>query len=766
MERIKRIRNPFQDKINALNLKDIEEGLKTDSYLKKSHDPIPNDINDERFPMTDILPPNVLKPEELSMKDLLDQIQIQTILNNNIAPFVEKKIKSEVTQAMIKDFQNEIAKPVEINGTFYKFQPPDLSIDLNQVPPDFPDEVDYQANIYALIRQELNYQNDLSTQYVRITGIMRTLEGQVNDGSLSVEEYRRAGAYYGPIFNKLKEAESQSKLKVASLEQDYRNYDTNKTEYNAKSDVIKKANAAALKAYEDELKARNSGFEIGQQPDETDEDYAQRLIDTAQTTVDPASVELQAKRYAFTSLKDRLDEVMPPYKSEAVLNAIIAVGGHEKLQPIKDQWPGLKKKLEEVFGDVSKVENTDSIAQILYNFSLKPTVRPSQGPTITATAPTTPSPNIIPLPTSIVPTKPTTQFSKLPVRYNAPTGQLIDTTFPVPFQQELPLKAAEIQNIRAQRQQAQADYEAYQAQEQKAQKKEDLYNRALLRKEQLLSNLSAKKERERLKAAQKRGQLITSIDFALEPTDRFYPTEIVPYGSASQRINMLLKPPLESVGTRPIYPRPQQKQAYEDELRALYETYPEELGVRPPPATRSKSLEERLAGKTGRQEIQMTPRELRDILESNGLPVSRLKKENYDTVKEAGLLPPKVNLISREDFEALGQSRMAQYLEDNQLVGIHGGVPVSKSGTPKPTGVLLAIFDRYKLTGSGFKSSGNTPNIKTQFAIIEGEIKAGNNNPQLIRDARKMLKEMVMNKLVTIYEAQSHLKYLRSLNKI
>jgi len=46
MERIKRIRNPFQDKINALNLKDIEEGLKTDAYLKKSHDPIPNDIND------------------------------------------------------------------------------------------------------------------------------------------------------------------------------------------------------------------------------------------------------------------------------------------------------------------------------------------------------------------------------------------------------------------------------------------------------------------------------------------------------------------------------------------------------------------------------------------------------------------------------------------------------------------------------------------------------------------------------------------------
>jgi hypothetical protein len=109
---------------------------------------------------------------------------------------------------------------------------------------------------------------------------------------------------------------------------------------------------------------------------------------------------------------------------------------------------------------------------------------------------------------------------------------------------------------------------------------------------------------------------------------------------------------------------------------------------------------------------------------------------------------------------------MAQYLEENRLVGPSGGVPVGKNGQPEPIGVLLSIFDRYKLTGSGFKSSGNVPDIKTRFAIVEGEINAGNNNPQLIRDARKMRKEMVTQKLVTLYEAQSHLKHLRKLNKI
>ena len=56
--------------------------------------------------------------------------------------------------------------------------------------------------------------------------------------------------------------------------------------------------------------------------------------------------------------------------------------------------------------------------------------------------------------------------------------------------------------------------------------------------------------------------------------------------------------------------------------------------------------------------------------------------------------------------------------------------------------------------------------IKTRFAIIDGEIQAGNNAPQLIRYARKLLKEMVKQKMVTLYEAQTHLKHLRKMNKI
>jgi hypothetical protein len=131
------------------------------------------------------------------------------------------------------------------------------------------------------------------------------------------------------------------------------------------------------------------------------------MIDTAHEIVDPKSVELQAKSYLYNSVKDRLNELLPAYKSEAVLNAIVDAGGYEKLQPIKDQWPMLKKKLEENFGDVAKVENTDSIAQVLFYYSMNPVVRtqtPSGVSNIPVpvgtypalTAPAGPAPSIIP----------------------------------------------------------------------------------------------------------------------------------------------------------------------------------------------------------------------------------------------------------------------------------------------------------------------------------------------------------------------------------
>jgi uncharacterized protein (DUF1330 family) len=54
------------------------------------------------------------------------------------------------------------------------------------------------------------------------------------------------------------------------------------------------------------------------------------------------------------------------------------------------------------------------------------------------------------------------------------------------------------------------------------------------------------------------------------------------------------------------------------------------------------------------------------------------------------------------------------------------------------------------------RASGLKPlDAKGQFEIINGEIEAGNNNPQLLRDARKLLKEFVQKKMVYNLRSQN-----------
>ncbi len=293
---IKMPRNPFQDRINALNLQDIKETLKTDAYLKQSHEPIQDDINNARYTMTDILIPNVLKPEDLSMQDLLDQIQIQTVLNNNTVPFVEKKIKSDTTQAMIKEFQNEISKPVEINGTFYKFRPPGVDLKIKDLP-IFPDERAYKARIEQIYSQEMRAYKDVVSRENQVIAMMENDELNYGAGVMGDEEFINARRYNKELQAKLVEERRQIEMVLASLRKDYDNYNDAKIAHDAQVDIINKENKRALSEYENEIKSRNVGMGAPQREDESDADYAQRMIDSAHETVDPKQVELQAKSF-------------------------------------------------------------------------------------------------------------------------------------------------------------------------------------------------------------------------------------------------------------------------------------------------------------------------------------------------------------------------------------------------------------------------------------------------------------------------------------
>ena len=707
-------RNPFQDQINAWNLKDIDEGIKTDAYLKKSSEPIPDDINNQVFPRGDAPPVNVLKPEELSMKDLLDQIQIQTILNNNTVPFVEKKIKSEVTQEMINQFKYESSKPVEINGTFYKFRPPGVELKLKDVPPPFPSEDDYKRDIEQLYEQELSTRRAIERRRsVVLTDIQRKRK-DYDDGHLSEEDYHDLVDQFEDLMRQLDRALNQNGAAMASLEQDYNLYNEYKLEHDTQVDLITKENKKNLASYEDELKSRNTGMEVAQQPGESDEDYAQRMIDMGQTIVDPDEVETQAKLFLFNSMKDLTNEIMPPYKSEAVLNTIIQAGGYEKLQVIKDSWPSIKKLLIDTFGNVGRVESTDNIAQLMYNYSMKPIIRPPAPPPTSTRVQT--SPTMIPTGSTQPTYSPSTapSISSYMTKFKNPIE--VYATSPNP-----PLRMMNPRRITT----APASYLS-------------------LSDPNDLPTPSAYP----VHPGSRKSPTPIDISYYLRPHEmhpsmsfvRPHPTDII----------VRQQPNLEPVGRR------------KPNLEPVGKRKPKEVPDSVPPpmrVTRSSSLKasEKLSIDL------LTNDDLVAILQHNELPyyvghTRESKEKNYAQAMSANLIPNRPQLEPRSVVSKMSTKELKRYLDSKGVRGSNGGLPSKQADRE----MLLRMYDRYatpELQGKGI-------DIKSRFAIVDGEIQSGNNNSQLMRDAKKLLKEMTQQKMITLYEAQSHMKHLRKINKI
>ena len=105
------------------------------------------------------------------------------------------------------------------------------------------------------------------------------------------------------------------------------------------------------------------------------------------------------------------------------------------------------------------------------------------------------------------------------------------------------------------------------------------------------------------------------------------------------------------------------------------------------------------------------------------------------------------------------KKELVAYCEQNDYKGVQGVNPKNM----KIPALEKLIQSKRPLSGEGI--TGIDP-LKTRFEIVDGSIQAGNNNPKLIREVRKLLKEMVAKKMVNLYEAKSHMNYLKKVIKI
>ena len=616
--------NPFFNRINALTLQGYQDDIALQNVLKQTKKVVLDDVNFKAFPRT----PQAYEQKnatDLMMNDLLNDIQIQTMLKNRIPQYRPKKIQSEVTEEMIKDYRQESKKPVEINGKLYKFVPPDLDLDLEEPNPNIitsiPSREEFNRNAgefldrkrWDLIRNE----SDLINLRLR----MDKLNDDFDDGLLSYPDWA----------TQKKDLEREVELAIDtinSLSDEIDNvpnirkhYDELELNNKVELDRVSIANKKKLASYEEALKLRNTGQEVAQQPDESDEDYAKRMLDIGHDTVDPDDVKLDAQLYLYNNLKDKFGEFLEPYKTEGLLNTLVQQEGYEFLQKLKDRWPAVSKKIKETFGTLRRVSQETTI-----DFLTTEVFEPEKPR----------SEKERELPNTSTPTaKPTlTDFKKSLSSRELPSSSTLTAK---------PTLESVKKNI-----------------------PRELPNTSTLTGKPTLADL-------------RNSLRLNEIDYLERKRD----VESSPASIASQK------------------------------------------SVKSEKSAQKSEKSEKSAKSNASFVSALTDPSLQD-------PIQPIKFENW----------------SKQELVA--------YAKDHNMRGLRGGNPEKMSSS-----ALVSLIKRNQpLTGYGIDP------LKTRFEIVDGEIQAGNNNPKLIRDARKLLKEMVAKKMVNLYEAKSHMNYLKKIIKI
>ena len=262
------------------------------------------------------------KNEITDIKQLQIEAQLSKISTNAIVDKLglrPSKIKTDVTKEMILDYQNEMNKPIEVedefgNKTKYKYHPSSVDLDeIEYVPLHAvlnPIQIvalrkdiakiagDTIPRLEAMLNYLANIQlNEIQDRYEEeITRVkLATHIAERNKPKILIRLTRQLEIETGEnnqrqldIIERIRDEEAI----IAGIQNRIDTNDRNKKENRAEQVRIQKENSARLKAYEEDLNLLNRGrLNVTREPNESDEDYRQRLFETGQTTIDEDAME-------------------------------------------------------------------------------------------------------------------------------------------------------------------------------------------------------------------------------------------------------------------------------------------------------------------------------------------------------------------------------------------------------------------------------------------------------------------------------------------
>ena len=334
--------------------------------------------------------PLEMSPDEFDLRDLMIDQKMNVISTNAIVNklgWKPSKIKSDVTKEMIADFQLEQMANIK-RGVYV---PPALDLDLLELP-EPPEDVIAPEDLEAA-RRDLSRAIAENTQsekllaklpqdrddwlrkweLKRVLDLDRTIRTfpNIRQRQRRQEEIQRQSDEALDEFNRTKWPEyvaylersyTDSKAAIEGITQLIQENQGKQSEYLRQVSEVQDENARRRRIYEDEVRTMNQGMNfVAMLPDETSDQYKERLRAIGDSTSNLDAVETAAALL----YSDRLREKMVEITRDEVLTGdfIRRLSTDERYSLIK-MWETFKKRVLEIFGVNNKFMSSNDLTNI------------------------------------------------------------------------------------------------------------------------------------------------------------------------------------------------------------------------------------------------------------------------------------------------------------------------------------------------------------------------------------------------------------------
>jgi hypothetical protein len=341
-----------------------------------------------KFPKNQSIAPLYPSPEDLDMRDLGIEAQLQKISRNSIkevAGWKPSKIMSAVTEEMIKDYQDELHNTHyedPITGKKFRYVPAGADIDLETpyLLETYTDEElkGFQAEKILAAQQILDVNEALESLYnyrKRLMDFEIVKPSPYDKGSYKTNyaEYLSQMGERERELENLNVNEHRLKNEILNAEYHIEKYDDAIKRNNemisdnqAEQSRTDKINRGVLQAKSDELMTLNRGkMNVTQGVNEPAEDYKQRLLDIGAETYDLATITDSARLRNVDRFKTSMKELFrDTVLIDSLVKEIMSKNDDSIFNYNKFMIP-LKKNFLEVYGYANKDLKTESIPDII-----------------------------------------------------------------------------------------------------------------------------------------------------------------------------------------------------------------------------------------------------------------------------------------------------------------------------------------------------------------------------------------------------------------